>query len=643
MRGRGVLTTIRQKVTAAGVAVLVLCGGTAATGLWVAGTLTQALDRSSTSAQLVRSHMQADQMHDALRSDVLTILRSSDPTMGVPLADAEKSLAQDQADFRRYIERSKALAVDPQVKATLAALDEPLANYIDAATGVARAQEQNPAAAVQLFPDFQKRFEALEVAMANASDRIDAAAKADELRAEREARLGRGLMIAAIAFGVLFGVAVIVFARRTVLRPVLDLAQDMRQLAAGRIDIVLKGAERRDEVGEIARGVRAFQGVIVDKAKAEADEAERRRQLELDAETREQESRMARAKAQSLVVESLAEGLHRLSAGELDFRIREPFDADYERLRADFNDAIGRMEDTLRTIIRAAEAIRSGSMEIGGAADELSRRTEQQAANLEETAAALDQITATVRTSAEGAQQAQAVVGASKVDAEESGRVVREAVAAMSQIEQSSQQISQIIVVIDEIAFQTNLLALNAGVEAARAGEAGKGFAVVASEVRALAQRSADAAKEIKDLISASSAQVDQGVGLVGRTGQALERIVVQVAEINKLVEDISMSAREQSTGLVQVNTAVNQMDQMTQQNAAMVEESTAATATLNQQVEQLFDLVARFRVSGANEAPAARPAASAARPALKTVSTHAGGGGALRKSEPEAGGWEEF
>ena len=298
-----------------------------------------------------------------------------------------------------------------------------------------------------------------------------------------------------------------------------------------------------------------------------------------------------------VVVAGLAQGLKQLSEGDLTARISQAFPAKYETLRVDFNAASERLEHTLAGMVGSAQIIRNGAAEIAGAADDLSRRTERQAAGLEETAAALDEITATVRKTATGAKAAAEVVLAARGDAQTSGDVVQQAVAAMSGIEKSAAEISQIIGVIDEIAFQTNLLALNAGVEAARAGEAGRGFAVVASEVRALAQRSAEAAKEIKALISASSQQVGSGVLLVGQTGEVLQRIVGRVAEIDALVGEIAASANEQSNGLAQVNTAVNQMDQVTQQNAAMVEESTAASHSLSTEAESLAASAARFRV----------------------------------------------
>ena len=280
-------------------------------------------------------------------------------------------------------------------------------------------------------------------------------------------------------------------------------------------------------------------------------------------------------------VEQIAAGLSRLAQGDLTQRIETQFTPALDKIRLDFNASLEALERSMATIDARANAIRTGSGEISTAADDLHRRTEQQASSLQETAAALEEVTTTVQKTAQGAKHARDVVATAKVDADKSGDVVREATKAMTGIDKSSKQISQIIGVIDEIAFQTNLLALNAGVEAARAGDAGRGFAVVAAEVRALAQRSAQAAKEIKGLISASTTQVDQGVLLVTQTGEALARIVAKVVEINTIVSDIASSAQEQATGLQQINIAVNQMDHVTQKNAAMVEEATAASHAL--------------------------------------------------------------
>ncbi|WP_309645846.1 methyl-accepting chemotaxis protein [Phenylobacterium sp.] len=325
--------------------------------------------------------------------------------------------------------------------------------------------------------------------------------------------------------------------------------------------------------------------------------AETARAAEIAASSEREAFQTEAERERNLVVEGLAGALKRLAGGDLAYRIERAFPDLYETLRNDFNSAADRLETALSGIVASADVMRNGASEIASAADDLSRRTEQQAASLEETAAALDEITVTVRRTAGGAKSAAEVVLGARGDAQTSGEVVEQAVTAMSEIETSAQEISQIIGVIDEIAFQTNLLALNAGVEAARAGEAGKGFAVVASEVRALAQRSAEAAKEIKALISASTDQVGAGVRLVGQTGEALNRIVARVAEIDSLVAEIAASAQEQAVGLQQVNAAVNQMDQVTQQNAAMVEQSTAASHALAGEAKALAQSVAQFKL----------------------------------------------
>jgi methyl-accepting chemotaxis protein len=349
----------------------------------------------------------------------------------------------------------------------------------------------------------------------------------------------------------------------------------------------------------------------------------------------------------NVVVESLGAALSELAAGDLETGLYIDVAPEFAKLKADFNSAASTLKSTISLVKKGAGSIKLGTEEISQASDDLSRRTENQAASLEQTAAAVKEITDTVNKTARGATHARETVSVAKADAEKSGEVVRRAIEAMNGIESSSKQISQIIGVIDEIAFQTNLLALNAGVEAARAGDAGRGFAVVASEVRALAQRSAEAAKEIKGLISASTGQVAQGVQLVGETGLALTRIVTQVAEINTIVTEIAASANEQAHGLEQVNTAVNEMDQVTQQNAAMVEEATAATQTLAQQTEELASLVSRFKtgdetvVEISSRREPVKPTTRAARSSGKMKV--AVNGGARQHSAATDAGWEEF
>ncbi len=351
-----------------------------------------------------------------------------------------------------------------------------------------------------------------------------------------------------------------------------------------------------------ARNAAAGRAVADAEAATRAAEAAQRAQVLERAE--HDDERSALASEQAAVVDGLAAALERLAAGDLTSRIDVEFTGRYAKLRSDFNAAVARLRETMAGIATTTGGIDNGADEISHAANDLSRRTEHQAASLEETAAALDEITATVRKTADVAREATTVVTETRAQAESSGTVVENAVAAMGEIERSSAEIGQIIGVIDEIAFQTNLLALNAGVEAARAGDAGKGFAVVAQEVRALAQRSAEAAKEIKALIASSAASVGQGVDLVGRTGEALNGIVERVVRIDQLVTAIASSAQEQSIGLSQVNTAVNEMDHVVQQNAAMVEQSTAATLALKSEASELARMIGRFRIEGGDDRP---------------------------------------
>ena len=398
------------------------------------------------------------------------------------------------------------------------------------------------------------------------------------------------------------------------LDPLNRLAGSTRQIASGELETAIPGVARRDQIGRVAQAIEVFKQAALDKLRLERDSAEARQAA--DAERQRNEAmRHDAEQAQAAVVASLATGLEHLAGGDLTFRLQNQFTSGYETLRTNFNTAMGKLQTMVRGIAANTEALRSGTQEIAQAADDLSRRTEQQAATLEQTAAALGEITSTVARTADGAKVARDVVARTRAQAEHSAEVVRGAVAAMSGIEQSSGQIGQIIGVIDEIAFQTNLLALNAGVEAARAGDAGRGFAVVASEVRALAQRSAGAAREIKTLISASADQVKTGVRLVGETGQVLTAIATQVEEVNDAVTAIAASAVDQSNGLAEVNRAVNQMDQVTQQNAAMVEQSTAASHNLAQETAELVRMAERFRTGDRVEAAPAPPQAMPPRP----------------------------
>ncbi len=379
-------------------------------------------------------------------------------------------------------------------------------------------------------------------------------------------------------------------------KPVVAMTRAMTRLAQGDLEVAIPAVGRKDEIGAMASAVLTFKEQAIENRRLAA-ETEQARAAREEERLQTEAERAARAEEARVAVSAVADGLAALAKGDLTHRITANITGSAAPLKADFNSAVEKLESAVAIIIDRAGAIGAAAQQISEASDDLSRRTEQQAASLEETAAAVEQITSTVARSAEGAQEAGSMVRASYSQAAEGQKVVNSAVSAMGQIEESSNQIGAIIGVIDEIAFQTNLLALNAGVEAARAGDAGRGFAVVASEVRALAQRSAEAAKEIKTLIHASSQQVGQGVNLVDETGRALQKIAEHIGRLTNIAAEIEASSKEQATGLAEVNMAVSQMDQVTQQNAAMVEESTAASRSLAQDAAELDRLMRQFHI----------------------------------------------
>ncbi|MCH4544195.1 methyl-accepting chemotaxis protein [Rhizobium changzhiense] len=444
----------------------------------------------------------------------------------------------------------------------------------------------------------------------------------DALSASVNERIVFCLVLIGIAVLAAIGFSVVV-AQIGIAGPMMQLRQRMTWLAEGDTTSDVSGLDRGDEVGQMAKAVSVFRDNAIERARIEA-RAEADRDVS-DSERRDREAQKAREASElDRAVTALGDGLRRLAAGDLASHIAEPFVAHLDALRKDFNNSVEKLNETMHTVGANARAIGAGANEIRSSADQLSQRTEQQSASVEETAAALEEITTTVRDAAKRAEEASQLVARTRLGAEKSGEVVRKAVSAMQQIEKSSGEISNIIGVIDDIAFQTNLLALNAGVEAARAGEAGKGFAVVAQEVRELAQRSAKAAKEIKALISTSGSHVQTGVSLVGETGKALDAIVAEVQEINQHVHAIAEASREQSIGLQEINTAVNTMDQGTQQNAAMVEESTAASHNLATEAAALNNLLSQFRLTGTGafttSAPIATAPRAAARPAARAA-----------------------
>lgn len=439
-------------------------------------------------------------------------------------------------------------------------------------------------------------------------------------------------------------------ASRGITTPIDRLRERMRTLASGDTASETPGLDRRDEVGQMAAAVAVFRDNALERARLEREADEGRSLSEHERRAREAAKEKDAADTRE-AVEALALGLSRLADGDVSHRISKPFVDHLDSLRNSYNLSLDKLQAALQAVGQNAGVINSGAAEIRSAADDLARRTEQQAASLEETAAALEQITTTVRDSTKRAEEASVLVERTRSGAEKSGGVVRNAVSAMNEIAKSSGEISNIIGVIDDIAFQTNLLALNAGVEAARAGEAGKGFAVVAQEVRELAQRSAKAAKEIKFLITTSETQVSTGVNLVGETGTALVQIEAEVTEITRHVRAIVEAAREQSTGIQEINTAVNTMDQGTQQNAAMVEQTNAASHSLAKEASALNALLGQFTLDQHARSPArtspsvatetSRPVVSQARALTQRLASSFKGGNAA--AAVAHNDWEEF
>jgi methyl-accepting chemotaxis protein len=417
----------------------------------------------------------------------------------------------------------------------------------------------------------------------------------DDLQAQIQGTVLKAISMGLIVFAL--GIAAAFFVIRGISKPLNDIHKALGAVADENVDIAIPHTGMKNEVGMMAKATASLQEKVRERHAMVHRQEEQQQQLDSERQNNLDMQR-SEAEAQAHVVSTIGKALEQLAKGDLTVRCAD-LGTRYVALRDNFNEALTHLDAAMARVNAKGVDIGGSKDEIRKASNELSQRTERQAANLEETSAALDELTVAVRQTAEGAHEAAKRVSAVSTEATRSDQVVEEAIGAMTGISQSSAEISKIIGVIDEIAFQTNLLALNAGVEAARAGESGKGFAVVAQEVRELAQRSAAAAKEIKDQIARSSEQVGNGVRLVGDAGSALKRISDQVKSASEIVSKIAHSASEQDTTLRSISSSLNQLDAATQHNAAMAEETTASAESLAIDTEELLNLIRTFRVSG--------------------------------------------
>ena len=457
----------------------------------------------------------------------------------------------------------------------------------DAAATLYRTQMRD---SIHVFQDAVKTAIKHNVAMADAATQQDAATVAV---AKRDQLIGLGVA-ALICLLVGWRMHVVI------LRPIRALTRIMTRLAEGETEVEIPALARRDEIGAMARASAVFRNATRERRRELEREADRHRAAAVSERDAASTERERTVQVQTQAMRHLGAALHALAEGDLRRRLGADFPVEFADLRTDFEQAQQKLGATLSALAAAAAALAHECRDLGAGADELSGGAERQAAKLEQSSAALGDITATMKASSAGAVQARGVAAAADGEAKRGAAVVGEAIAAMDGLSRSAKEIREITGLIDEIAFQTNLLALNAGVEAARAGEAGRGFAVVAMEVRALAGRSADMARRISDLISTSDRQVAAGVAKVGATGKALARIAAEIGRLNGIVDAIAAAAAEQSRRLDEVNGAVKEMDQVTQRNAEMAQQTTGATRRLAQEIATLDDLVRQFRMEGA-------------------------------------------
>ena len=591
------MTTISRKMIAVSFATFALGSVSVFGGVWTQTVLTNNVQELDTVNSSVRAHMQADMMHDAIRADVFSALLVDAGQSFTQIDSIQHDLADHTQTFVESIAINKKLVTDPSTAESLAKLDRPLEDYKNRAKAIIDEVAEKKKPSAEEVGLFINEFEVLEKAMAEAGDKVQSLSGIVKEQSSGLAAKSSLLLNSLLAFVILFSLGVWFISKSTIVKPLLFLKNRMTSLAQGDTDSVVPYLNNKDEIADMANAVEVFRQAGIEKINLELASEEQSRLAEEQRQARMEEVRINAENMQKVVVD-LGAGLDRLAKCNIRLTLDEPFADGFEQLRKDFNISMGVFQETLVEVLNKASEINQGSQEIRSASNDLFRRTEKQAAALENTAAALHEITSNVKLTSERVNSTRNRSHAARKDVETSNSVVSKAISAMERIENATMQISRINGVVDEIAFQTNLLALNAGVEAARAGESGRGFAVVAQEVRELAQRSSAAAKEINSLIAKAKVEVAEGVKNVSETGQSLTAIESHIAEISGDIDQIANACNEQSLGLTGVNDAINEIDAITQKNAAMVEEATAATNVLADDANTLFQLVGRFELN---------------------------------------------
>ncbi len=516
------------------------------------------------------------------------------------LAEAEFRIDMTDTSLGRLLAEVKGVTADLSTVETSAKDVPELQGLTEQVPPVTAAVEKNANALLDLRKQRDETFTAANDSINAVWQNLTDFAEMQKVAAGNEKEKANGVSLMTTGLGILLSIAGGIALVLTLQRPIGQITGVMRRIADGYLDTTISGETRADEIGEMARALGIFKDNALSKLRMEEESTQARGLAEAERRRNDDEKRACDLQVEQ-AVSQLAAGLGRLAQGDLSVKLDTAFSGRLDQLRVDFNASVERLHDTLVDIQHNAVAIQNKGADLMRSASELSHRTENQAASLEEAAASVDEITVTVRSTADRAREANRAVSETRATADNSASVVESAISAMGRIEEASKQIEQIIEVIDEIAFQTNLLALNAGIEAARAGEAGKGFAVVAMEVRELAQRSAGAAREIKDLITKSSEEVTGGSRLVLETGAVLAEISRQISAVSHHVETIATAAQDQSAALQEINGSVNNMDQMTQQNAAAAAHTTEASRDLSAEADQLMELVGRFRLGQAS------------------------------------------